>query len=427
MIISYSEGIIKNLEDYKLEDLQEAVEIAAREDSQADLVALRHFLSEMGYYDQVQYLLRAALKKDPADDAAKIELSEILIEEGQDQDAFELLFSIEESSDSYLASLLVQADLYMVQGLYEVSEQKLKEALAIAGDQADLIEFALAELYFTTNRFQEANRLYQKLIQAGHETINQVNLMQRLGQLTGLLGHFEKSMDYFEKSLDSDESIDSYFQYALSAYQIQDYPTAIKNFQQVLDLDKSYSSVYPLLARSFEKNKEADKARATVQEGLVQDQTNEDLYLLAAQYAREDQELEEADRFYQAGLEINPLNSKIRLEYFHFMLSQGQYEELLAAIQESSEMEEFDPHFYWLEALARNELEDFALAKEAFIKAYPYFSDHEDFMKDYIYFTRDEGDRELLTELLEDYLFIAPHDAEMLYLKASLEEDEEEW
>src|SRR5699024_12059727 len=59
-------------------------------------------------------------------------------------------------------ALLILADLYQVLGMTEVSEAKLKEAARILPDES-LIEFALAELYFSINKFDEADRKSTRL------------------------------------------------------------------------------------------------------------------------------------------------------------------------------------------------------------------------------------------------------------------------
>lgn len=53
------------------------------------------------------------------------------------------------------------ADLYQMQGLFEVSEQKLLKAQAILPDEP-VIDFALGELYFTQGAYGKAVRQFKK-------------------------------------------------------------------------------------------------------------------------------------------------------------------------------------------------------------------------------------------------------------------------
>ncbi len=60
-------------------------------------------------------------------------------------------------SPAYVRSLMVAADLYQTQELFEVSEQKLLEAMQLAPDEP-AIQFALAELYFVMREFKRPFR-----------------------------------------------------------------------------------------------------------------------------------------------------------------------------------------------------------------------------------------------------------------------------
>ncbi|EDP67053.1 hypothetical protein CAT7_11625, partial [Carnobacterium sp. AT7] len=46
--------------------------------------------------------------------------------------------------------------------------------------------------------------------------------------------------------------------------------------------------------------------------------------------------------------------------------------------------------------------------------AYPALRQNKDFLKSYIYFLREEGERLIIKDVLNDYLLIEPTDAEIL-------------
>ena len=74
------------------------------------------------------------------------------MELGNEDEALDLLLEIEETSPEYPQALLVLADYYQMQGLFEVAEKRINEALAILPDEP-LLHFAKAELLFETGRF----------------------------------------------------------------------------------------------------------------------------------------------------------------------------------------------------------------------------------------------------------------------------------
>lgn len=89
--------------------------------------------------------------------------AELLIDIDEEEKALAVLETIPDTDPSYPESLLLMADLYQMQGLFEVSEQKLLQAKSIL-DNEPIIDFALGELYFTQELMQKRfNILKQRL------------------------------------------------------------------------------------------------------------------------------------------------------------------------------------------------------------------------------------------------------------------------
>ncbi|PNB45860.1 hypothetical protein C1X64_37660, partial [Pseudomonas sp. GW456-E7] len=87
------------------------------------------------------------------------------------------LETIPETDPSYPESLLLMADLYQMQGLFEVSEQKLLQAKSIL-DNEPIIDFALGELYFTQGAYAKAVQYFKATAKEQSE-IGGVNVHQR--------------------------------------------------------------------------------------------------------------------------------------------------------------------------------------------------------------------------------------------------------
>lgn len=110
-----------------------------------------------------------------------IDYASVLIELGEEEDALDLLLTIDESAPEYPQSLLILADYYQMQGLYEVAEKRINEALEILPDEP-LIRFAKAELLVEMGRFTEAARIYEELHKQQKE-IAGVLLAERLAEV----------------------------------------------------------------------------------------------------------------------------------------------------------------------------------------------------------------------------------------------------
>ncbi|MRA94280.1 hypothetical protein GH868_30650, partial [Bacillus thuringiensis] len=73
------------------------------------------------------------------------------------------------------------ADLHHDMGVPVVSVAKLKKAEGFLSDET-LFQFALAELYFSVDRFKEAAVIYETLLASGINEMSGISMQERLGQ-----------------------------------------------------------------------------------------------------------------------------------------------------------------------------------------------------------------------------------------------------
>ena len=85
-------------------------------------------------------------------------LAETFIEQGNEEQAILELEKIRVDDPSFPESFLLLADLYQMEGLYEVSEQKLLKAKELYQMKVSLI-LLLAELYSEEGKFSEAIKM----------------------------------------------------------------------------------------------------------------------------------------------------------------------------------------------------------------------------------------------------------------------------
>ena len=81
------------------------------------------------------------------------------------EEAFTYLEEIEPDSNWYVASLLVKADLYQMEGPADVAREKLVEAARLSDDP--IIQLGLAEIDLELERYQEAIQEYAQLDNPG--------------------------------------------------------------------------------------------------------------------------------------------------------------------------------------------------------------------------------------------------------------------
>ncbi|MFK8882583.1 tetratricopeptide repeat protein [Bacillus velezensis] len=328
--------------------------------------------------------------------------AELLIDIDEEEKALEVLETISPEDPSYAESLLLMADLYQMQGLFEVSEQKLLQAKAMLQDEP-VIDFALGELYFTQGSYAKAVPYYEETAKERHE-IGGVNVHQRLAESLSAAGEFEEAISWYEKAAAEHTEPNTIFGYGFTAYQAGMVKTAIKQLSDLKGLDPSYSSLYMPLAKSYEAEGMYEDALKTAKEGITYDEYNKELFLYAAKMALKLGNAEEGKKLLQEALALDPGY----VEALHTLLAvyhkEESFEEIIDLIQEVRGYGEEDPKYNWYLAGAYTGLEQYAEAKKSFEAAYLQHQDNRDFLYEYAHFLLEEGLQKEALPLLKQVL-----------------------
>ncbi|MCI1818893.1 MAG: tetratricopeptide repeat protein [Carnobacterium maltaromaticum] len=420
--MNYGEQMIEALQNNALEEAQELFIEALEKDQPEELYVLADTLYQLGFLAETKAIYEHLLIDFSHDDELKIGLAEIAIEEDDIDGAMDWLMAIEEESPAYPQALLVSADLYQVQGLYEVSEQKLLLAKELLPDEP-ILTFALAELYFVMGKYAQAIYGYEELSEAGLGEISGINLAQRIGSAYSAIGDFEQAIPYLELAEKENETTDLLFELGFTYLQNKEYRRASETLFKLKELDPSYTSLYPYLAKSLEEENQLDRATEVIREGLRADQYNPELFYYAADLFLKLGDEEQGEYYYQESLELNPDNETVQLALINLYLKQERFNEAVVKIETALENEEADAQFYWSLALAQEGLENYAKAAEAYQTAYPSFTRNKDFLKTYALFLREEGALKLTKEVIEKYLEIESSDEEMIAILDEINSD----
>ncbi|HYK74453.1 MAG TPA: tetratricopeptide repeat protein, partial [Pseudoneobacillus sp.] len=331
-----------------------------------------------------------------------------------------LLEQISEQDPSFPQSLLLLADLYQMQGLFEVSEQKILKAKHILPNEK-IIDFALGELYAEQGKLSEAVEAYQVVLTEQTE-IAGVNLHQRLAEVLSVSGQFEEALPYYDKALDEKLEINTLFGYAFTAYQAGYYRTAIEKFNELKELDPEYHSLYLYLAKAYEQEGELEECFEAIQQGLKQDEFNKDLFYyggkIALKLARED----EAERLLRESIALDPGFTEAVLTLNKLFLQNEQYEDVLDLIKNIETLDEEEPQLLWDAAIALQKLEDYLQALNKYERAYTFFKNNTDFLLDYGYFLLEEGKTKESAEIFNELLKKEPSNEEYLEVLERLTE-----
>lgn len=374
--------------------------------------SLAEELFQFGFLEETKELIKSLLADYPDEGELFVLYAEACVELGEEEEAMLMLDKIENTDPSYPQALLLLADLYQMNGLYEVSEKKLLEAKEMLPSEL-VIDFAIGELYSEQGKLNLALDAYKKVV-SDREEVGGVNINQRIADTLSSSGAFEEALPYYHKALESKLEINTLFGYAFTALQAGHNKTAIKKFLELKELDYEYHSLYLYLAKAYEQEEELEKAYEEIQSGIKQDEYNKDGFFYGAKLALKLRKEEEAEEYFRQAIALDPgfLEAAINLNKLLFI--QERYEDILELISHIESFEEEEPQLIWDAATAYNKLEKYSEALNKYQQAYNFLTDQKEFLVEYGYFLIEEGKTPMAAEIFNKLLMEDPSNEEYL-------------
>ncbi|WP_125566211.1 tetratricopeptide repeat protein [Companilactobacillus insicii] len=336
-------------------------------------------------------------------------LAEIAVSDGDSDKALDYISQIGPDSPAYAENLLVSADIYQSQGLYEVSEQKLLTGIRNYPDE-DVFKFAIAELYFDENLFSKALTYYDMLLDAGITNYSGISIVLRKASSLAGDGQYEEAISEFEKLNAIELNEDAQYQLGFLYNQVKDYNKSISILEKLLDVNHDYPTAYAILADDYLDIKNNQEAFKYAQLGINLNELDERLYQIAFD-AGISEEPEEAMSIIQKGIKTveTPLPLIIRLSDFY--TTHGQYKNNLDLLNDVDL--NGNPKLTWNLAKSYFETDDIAKAQENILLVLDEYKDNLDYLTDVIEILRSSGDKDALKAALTLYLKQDPDDTEM--------------
>ncbi|MCH7321251.1 tetratricopeptide repeat protein [Solibacillus sp. MA9] len=372
--------------------------------------ALLHFgfLSEADrVFEHLQFLF-------PEEAQISIDRAGVLIELGEEDEALDLLMAVSDDVPEYPQALLVLADYYQMQGLFEVAEQRINEALQLLPNEP-LLQFAKAELLFETGRFSEAARIYEELYEMDKKFAGTI-LAQRLAEVYRAGAAYESALDFYMEALEEEVTADLLFGSGYAAFQIEKFDLAIKQLEDLKELDPDYFSAYLLLAESYSMQEDNKRALKVIQEGLKRDEYDKSLYLFAGKMALKNSMPTEAIGYLTEAIALDPEYMEAIMVLMSVYSQQESYEEIISLYEQ---LQQYD--FEWVSiypfvANAFNEEELFDKAYEIYKVAYNEFNEDVEFLEKYCLFLVEDGKREEAKQIAERLVQLQPSEQQWIDL-----------
>lgn len=372
--------------------------------------AFIEFYNQWGFYEEALPLLRELIKKYPKESELKVMLANLSIEQDDDQQAIQLLNDIEKDDPFYEQALLLLADLYQAQGLFEVAEQKLLTAKRF-NPKEPIIDLALGEFYFSMGNYPSALIYYERLYKQGDKKIANISIPARFAETLAGVGDYETSLSIFQKL--KPEEPDLLFTYGLTAYQAEETKLAIDKWKKVLEKDEYFHSVYEWLAKAYEEEKMFEEAYETALRGLQYDEYNKELYYQTGKLAYHLGEIKESEFLLNEALELDAGYMKAALFLVDYYKSDYAYEKIINKITSLKEQDSIDPLLEWELAQAYTEEEKYEEALQIYENIYEDLTNHSDFLKDYGFFLAEQAMTTKALQVFGEYLTMEPFDEEI--------------
>ncbi|MDC3415369.1 tetratricopeptide repeat protein [Aquibacillus salsiterrae] len=411
---------IQLMEQNKPEDAINLLQSFLPRANEEEKFTIAELYMRWGMLNEAKHILIDFLQSYPNEEEIKIMLAEIYIDLEEDEAAIDLLNQFTPLDEGYVEALIQLADLYQAQGLFEVSEQKLLEAKNI-NPHEPLIDFALGELAFSVGEYQKAIPYYEKVWNV-QPVIADIEIGLRLAEAYAATGDFENALDYYQST--ENDNPDHLFRYGFIAFRGDRLDISIKVWEQLLETDPHFQSVYYYLAKAYDEEGMIEEGYETAKKGLRIDEFNKELFFLTGVLAHRLGKREEGLQFVRESVSIDPGYKEAVLfliENYKNIEDNQAVIDLLTHVQELGEEEGY---YKWELAKAHREIESFNDALNMYMDAYNDFKDDSDFLKEYGYFLVEEGRIKEATKVLTEYLKIEPVDIEVEEYLGRLKENE---
>ncbi|MCL7745924.1 tetratricopeptide repeat protein [Halalkalibacter alkaliphilus] len=379
-----------------------------------DIAELYH---ELGHVEKAKKIIDELLMLYPDEGSLYAFAAELLIDMDEEDEAIEMLLEIKQEDPAFLQAQLLLADLYQMQSLDEVAEQKLLLAAQAAPNET-IISYGLGEFYLERGDYIKSIPYLKKAVHAS-ERLPNVHVELLLADAYSASGQFEDALEYYERGLKNHLDPNALFGYGFTAFQVGDMILAIEQLEALMALDPDYSSLYPYLAKAYEAEGRLDDAFETLERGMKIDEFNESLYIHAGKLSFKKQNPVEGETLLRKVIALNPSNVEAVQTLAAYLKHTESYEELLELMEHMREYGEEDSLYTWYGATALKEQDNYEKAYERYREIEEVYKDDIDFLEEYGYFLLEFGmrdqaipkfkkvieyqpDREDIVELLEN-------------------------
>lgn len=407
--MSKADEVIQTIDDGDFSQVDSLIQDSLLEDDDQTQFSLAETLMSRGLSVQAKTIYDHLLTIYTTEGQILSRLAEIAVSDGDSDQALDYISQIAPDSPAYAENLLVSADIYQSQGLYEVSEQKLLTGIREYPDE-EVFKFALAEVYFDENKFSKALTYYDMLLDMGIKNYSGISIVFRKASSLAGDGQYEAAISEYEKLNALELNEDAQFQLGFLYNQVKNYNKSIAILEKLLETNRDYPTAYPILAEDYLNIKKNEDAFKYAQLGLNLNELDDRLYQIAFD-AGTAEDSAEAVKILETGIKKveNPLPLIVKLSDYY--ITKGQFKANLDLL--SGRDVNNNPKLTWNLAKSQFETDDVNDAQENILLVLDDFKDNLDYLSDLIEILRSTGNNDVLRPALALYLKQDPNNEAM--------------
>ncbi len=183
------------------------------------------------------------------------------------------------------------------------AEESFLMAVNHKDDEPNVL-YSLARLYMNTNRPEEALKHLEKLQDTDRDFLEAYRMR---GDIHFQFGQYrEACASYTNFAVRSGGNVEVWNNLGNAHFKLEEYDQAKKCYEKVIELDKSYSLAYRNLVLCLTRMDQFEEAYQILVDYLALAQDDYDLLLMAAQIANHLQKYDEAIKYTEKALGLNP-------------------------------------------------------------------------------------------------------------------------
>jgi tetratricopeptide (TPR) repeat protein len=355
-------------------------------------------LHGLGYLQEAATIYHQLLERYPKEDQLKVVLAEALCDSGQEEEALDLLRQVAAESEHYLAAVLLASDILMRQGLPEVAQYKIRQALKRFPEEKLLYQ-ALGEIYFDQQEYSLALINFNK---AGYTS------SKKLAECYARIGQFEEALVQYQHALREEKDPDLLFGAGFVSFQLEEWNKAIEYFEELLDMDPYYTSAYPYLGRAYWQVNKANRALETVEKGLRYDETNATLFYLRGCLLQGLKEWKEAKLSFKQAVDLDPDLSEAWEALYKMSRDHDEAQEALPYLNALLELAPNRVDLWLEQGSLYEELERWKEAEQSYRQAIHLQPEHVEALNRLAFLLHAKGQREEAKRLWQRSLELNP-------------------